>query len=61
MSEMVQARRNQEKKDERYDLFNSLLDANEEEAGEKANRLSDDELMGECLPLQCSWYMTLIA
>ncbi|OBZ67844.1 hypothetical protein A0H81_12320 [Grifola frondosa] len=43
--EMVQARKTAEKKEERYDLFSSLLDANEEES-EGQMKLSDSELVG---------------
>lgn len=42
---MIDARKGVEKKEERYDLFSSLLDANEEES-DSAAKLSDDELMG---------------
>lgn len=45
MLEMIEARKNSEKKEERYDLFSSLLDANEEESDGEA-KLSDDELLG---------------
>ncbi|KZT71520.1 cytochrome P450 [Daedalea quercina L-15889] len=45
MQDMIDARKGSEKKEERYDLFSSLLDANEEE-GDGAAKLSDDELMG---------------
>ncbi|OBZ67576.1 hypothetical protein A0H81_12405 [Grifola frondosa] len=45
MAEMVQARKTAEKKEERYDLFSSLLDANEEES-EGQMKLSDSELIG---------------
>ena len=38
-------RKGSEKKEDRYDLFSSLLDANEEENDGTA-KLSDDELMG---------------
>ena len=48
MVEMVQARRTGvQAKEERHDLFNSLLDANDAEAEEGA-RLSDSALMGAC-------------
>ena len=50
MAEMVQARRTGGQanlKEERHDLFNSLLDANDAEA-EEAARLSDSALMGAC-------------
>ncbi|OBZ67577.1 hypothetical protein A0H81_12404 [Grifola frondosa] len=45
MVEMVQARKTGEKKEERYDLFSNLLDANEEESEGQA-KLSDGELIG---------------
>lgn len=42
---MIEARRFGEKKEERYDLFSSLLDASEiEEVGQ--TKLSDQELAG---------------
>lgn len=45
MLEMIEARRFGEKKEERYDLFSSLLDASEiEEVGQ--TKLSDQELAG---------------
>ena len=45
MQEMIAARRSAEFKEERHDLFSSLLDANDglAESGEK---LSDDGLLG---------------
>ena len=45
MMEMIRARREAEKKEERYDLFSSLLDANEEET-DGQTRLSNSEVMG---------------
>ncbi|KAI0940039.1 hypothetical protein AcV5_001254 [Taiwanofungus camphoratus] len=45
MEEMIQTRKGAEKKEERYDLFSSLLDANEDELDGKT-KLSDSELMG---------------
>lgn len=45
MQEMIHSRKKAEKKQERYDLFSSLLDANEDEA-DGHTRLSDSELMG---------------
>ncbi|KZT05609.1 cytochrome P450 [Laetiporus sulphureus 93-53] len=45
MIEMIRARKTQEKKEERYDLFSSLLDANEDES-DGTIKLSDSELMG---------------
>lgn len=53
MSEMIHQRRNAEKKEERYDLFSSLLDASEEESDGQA-KLTDRELFGSrprCLSL----------
>ncbi|KAI0048917.1 cytochrome P450 [Auriscalpium vulgare] len=44
MLEMVQARRTAEKKDERYDLFSSLMDASEGDHGEAL--LKDSDLTG---------------
>ena len=46
MLEMIRARRQSEKKEERYDLFSSLLDANEEELEPGQIRLQDSELIG---------------
>ncbi|OCH86802.1 cytochrome P450 [Obba rivulosa] len=45
MHGMVRARKQSEKKEERYDLFSSLLDANEDESDGKT-KLSDEELVG---------------
>lgn len=45
MLEMIQIRRGAEKRVERYDLFSSLLDANEE-PGEGQIALTDRELIG---------------
>lgn len=42
---MVQARRASQVKEERYDLFSSLLDANELELDSEA-KLTDDKLLG---------------
>jgi cytochrome P450 len=45
MMEMISSRRNAEKKEEHYDLFSSLLDANDDsESGEA--KLSERELIG---------------
>ena len=47
MVEMIHSRRSSKKKEERYDLFSSLLDASEEEdlsSGE--TKLKDSELIG---------------
>lgn len=45
MMEMCEARRASEKKEERYDLFSSLLDASDGEADGSA-KLTDRELLG---------------
>ncbi|KAI5122235.1 hypothetical protein M0805_007102 [Coniferiporia weirii] len=45
MQEMIDERRNAENKPDRYDLFSSLLDANQE-AEDVKTRLSDTELIG---------------
>ena len=45
MLEMCQARRAAEKKEERYDLFSTLLDANEDE-GDSEAKLSDSAVLG---------------
>jgi hypothetical protein len=45
MLEMVEARKNADKVEERYDLFSGLLDAAQDEPGSEA-ALSDDELIG---------------
>ena len=50
MLEMIYERRSAEKKEERYDLFSSLLDANEQEPGEGEVKLSDRELIGKVPP-----------
>ena len=50
MLEMVEARRNGEKVEERYDLFSGLLDAARDEPDNGAG-LNDEELIG--------WYSTL--
>ncbi|KAL5522930.1 hypothetical protein ACEPAF_1197 [Sanghuangporus sanghuang] len=46
MQEMIDERRNAEKKPERHDLFSSLLDANMAEAEGNESRLEDSELIG---------------
>ena len=46
MQEMINDRRNAEKRPERFDLFSSLLDANMEEM-EGATKLLDSEMIGE--------------
>lgn len=45
MMEMVEGRRNAEKKEERYDLFSSLLDASDSESDSEI-KLTDDEVLG---------------
>ena len=47
MVEMVEARKNGEKVEQRYDLFSGLLDAAQDEQDIGA-ALSDDELIGGC-------------
>ena len=47
MLEMVKARRESDKVEERYDLFSGLLDAAQDEQGGEVV-LNDDELMGGC-------------
>jgi hypothetical protein len=46
MVEMIQTRRSAEKKEERYDLFSSLLDASEDEDLAGGAKLTDRELSG---------------
>lgn len=46
MHEMVNGRRNAEKKEERYDLFSSLLDASDTDSDGKM-KLTDQELLGK--------------
>lgn len=46
MAEMIEDRRAAEKKEERYDLFSSLLDASDAES-DGAVKLTDNELLGE--------------
>ena len=45
MLEMVEARKDADKVEERYDLFSGLLDATQDGLGSEAS-LSDDELIG---------------
>ena len=47
MVEMVEARQNGEKVEQRYDLFSGLLDAAQDELHSGAT-LSNDELIGGC-------------
>lgn len=51
MLEMVEARRNGDKVEERYDLFSGLLDAAQNEPETEA-MLSDEELIGGYSNLQ---------
>ena len=44
---MVNARRNAETKEERYDLFSGLLDAAEGDLNDAA-AITEDELIGKC-------------
>lgn len=46
MFDMIRARRESEKKEERYDLFSQLLDASEAETAEGMPQISDRELVG---------------
>ena len=46
MLEMVEARRNVDKVEQRYDLFSGLLDAAQNETDSEA-ALTDEELIGE--------------
>ena len=47
MQEMIVARRTAEVKEERHDLFSSLLDANmDEELAKTGGTLADSELLG---------------
>lgn len=45
MLEMVEARRNADKVEQRYDLFSGLLDAAQNETGSEV-AITDDELIG---------------
>ena len=47
MLEMIRNRQTGERKGERYDLFSSLLDANDEEDGGGGIKLTDQELLGK--------------
>ena len=48
MVEMVEARRADDKVEQRYDLFSGLLDAAQEEQGREAV-INEEELIGVCL------------
>jgi hypothetical protein len=50
MFDMIKARRESEKKEERYDLFSQLLDASQEETEDGAAQVSDRELVGASTP-----------
>jgi hypothetical protein len=47
MVEMVNARRNAETKEERYDLFSGLLDASDDDL-DGATAITEKELIGKC-------------
>ncbi|TBU26975.1 cytochrome P450 [Dichomitus squalens] len=57
LAEMVEARRSAEVKEERYDLFSSLLDANEEELDSGA-KLSNSALIGNVFLFLVAGYET---
>ncbi|KAI0631064.1 cytochrome P450 [Trametes polyzona] len=57
LDEMVQARKNATTKEERHDLFNSLLDANEGEIESDA-KLSDSALLGNIFVFLVAGYET---
>lgn len=46
MQEMIDSRRAEEKRPDRYDLFSLLLDANVDDEGGPETKLSDSELIG---------------
>ena len=47
MRDMIDARKGSQKREERYDLFSSLLDANmDEELAKTGGTLADSELLG---------------
>ena len=46
MFEMIESRRKAEKKEERSDLFSSLMDAADEDAMGSVNKITDRELVG---------------
>jgi hypothetical protein len=50
MFDMIKARRESEKKEERYDLFSQLLDASQEGTEDGAAQMSDRELVGASTP-----------
>ncbi|KAH9899364.1 cytochrome P450 [Cubamyces lactineus] len=57
LKEMVQDRRSAEVKEERHDLFNSLLDANEDEADQEA-KLTDSDVLGNIFIFLVAGYET---
>ncbi|KAI0739090.1 cytochrome P450 [Daedaleopsis nitida] len=57
LREMVDARRTAQVKDERYDLFSNLLDANELELDSEA-KLTDDKLLGNIFLFLVAGYET---
>lgn len=48
MLEMIEERRTAEKKEERYDLFSTLLDATDSDS-DGSVKLTDQEVLGQCL------------
>lgn len=46
MFDMIRARRESEKKEERYDLFSQLLDASQAETEDGMPQITDRELVG---------------
>lgn len=58
MIEMIEERRGSEKKEQRYDLFTSLLDANEEES-DGITKLSDSEVMGS-FEIACVFFSSVL-
>ncbi|KAI0760164.1 cytochrome P450 [Fomes fomentarius] len=57
LQEMVQARRDAKEKEERYDLFSNLLDANEDEVDNEA-KLTDSALIGNIFIFLVAGYET---
>ena len=47
MAELVDARRSEERKEQRHDLFSGLLDAAREEP-DNGVAITEEELIGEC-------------
>lgn len=52
MEDMIRDGRKAEKKEDRFDLFSSLLDANFGEM-DGESKLSDSELIGMCILARC--------